>query len=156
MPVFTASCEMVICGICGVNAWMTRSPRASEVMKLGSPAKPSRVDAGVDLEGIADATAAEASAVRADARPAERSLLAAAVPSEREAAAGRRDAMLIEVPSRSPAIGLPCVPWPNLNPGVNWLNIQKCDSRIVHTINAQRPHCKIAAERLEEHRIIQA
>ena len=31
------SCEMVICGDCGVKAWMTMRPRASEVMKLGSP-----------------------------------------------------------------------------------------------------------------------
>jgi hypothetical protein len=64
--------------------------------------------------------------------------------------------MLIEVPSRSPAIGSPGVPWPNLNPGANWLNIHKCDSRTVYTINAQVAHCKIAPESLEEHRIIQA
>jgi hypothetical protein len=105
---------------------------------------------------FADATAAETGTVRADAGLAGRAFVAAAGLAEREAAAGRRDAMLIEVPSRSPAIGLPGVPWPNLNPGANWLNVQKCDSRNIHTINAQVAHCKIAPESLEEHRIIQA
>jgi hypothetical protein len=31
------SCEIVICGVCGVKASMTTRPRASEAMKLGSP-----------------------------------------------------------------------------------------------------------------------
>src|SRR5271154_2922800 len=41
------SCEMVICGDCWVKAWMTRSPRAREVMKFGSPVKASSAAAGV-------------------------------------------------------------------------------------------------------------
>src|SRR5580698_3783949 len=45
---------MVICGFCCVKAWMTMRPRASEVMKLGSPVKTSRAAAGVGLEaGVA-------------------------------------------------------------------------------------------------------
>jgi hypothetical protein len=43
----------------------------------------------------------------------ERSFVALAGLAETEAA-GRRGAMLIEVPSRSPAIGSPGVPRPNL------------------------------------------
>jgi hypothetical protein len=124
-------------------------------MKLGSPAKPSRVEPEVDLATGAAATGAEDGAVRAVAALEGRSFVAAAGLPEREAA-GRRDEMLIEVLSHPPAIGSPGVPWPNLNPGANWLNIQKCDSRTVYTINAQSPHCKIAAERLEEHRTKQA
>src|SRR3569833_3938313 len=37
-PVFAASWEIVICGVCGENDWMTSSPRASDVIKFGSPA----------------------------------------------------------------------------------------------------------------------
>jgi hypothetical protein len=123
-------------------------------MKLGSPAKMSRVDEGVDSE-FADATAVPAGAVRADAGLAVRSLVECAGLAEAELAAERRDAMLIEVPSHSPTIASPGVPWPNLNPGENRLN-KKCDSRTIYTINAQVAHCKIAPESLEEHRIIQA
>ena len=103
MPVFAASCEMLICGVCGLNAWITSSPRASEVMKLGSPAKTSRVEACVDL-AFADAAAAPAGAVRAYAGLADRALLAAAGLAKCEADVGRRDGLLIEVPSRSPAM----------------------------------------------------
>src|SRR5208283_3000594 len=110
MPVFAASCEMVICGLCGLNAWITSRPRASEVMKLGSPAKTSSVEACVDL-AFAGATAG---AVRLDARLADRSFVAAPGLAERELAAGRRDAGLIGVPSCSLAIGLPAVQRPNL------------------------------------------
>jgi hypothetical protein len=56
-------------------------------MKLGSPVKPSRAEAGVLLPEVVDATAAEASAVRADARLAERSFVALAGLAERGPAA---------------------------------------------------------------------
>jgi hypothetical protein len=81
-------------------------------MKLGSPANASRGDAEVDLQALADAVAA--GAVRADAGLTVRSLAAAVTLAVAEAA-GRRDAGLIEVPSRSPAIGLPVVTRSNLN-----------------------------------------
>src|SRR5271168_5329420 len=42
---------MVICGACWVKAWMTMRPRASEVMKLGSPVKTSSEAAGDILVG---------------------------------------------------------------------------------------------------------
>jgi hypothetical protein len=84
-------------------------------MKLGSPAKTSRVEAGVDL-AFADAAAACAAGGRAVLALARRSVVEDAALAEWEAAVGRRDAGLIGVPSRSPAIASPGVPWLNLNP----------------------------------------
>jgi hypothetical protein len=101
MPVFTASCAMLICGVCGVNDWITSNPRASEVMKLGSPIKGSRLEAGVDLAVFA--VAAAVGAVRADAILATGSFKPAIVLVEWEAALGRRGELLINLPSCSPA-----------------------------------------------------
>ena len=88
----------------------------------------------MDLE-FADATAASAGALRAAPELAGRALLAAAGLAEKEAA-GRRDAGLIGLPSRSPAIASPALPRLNLNSGANRLN-NKSDSRTTPTINAQ-------------------
>src|SRR6202171_3831185 len=46
MPVRWLSCAMVRCRRCCVKARMTASPRASEVMKFGSPVRPSISEAG--------------------------------------------------------------------------------------------------------------
>src|ERR1700744_3266161 len=56
------SCEIVICGIWGVNAWITTSPRASDAMKFGSPAYISRAAAGVTFGFVAAAGAEGAGA----------------------------------------------------------------------------------------------
>jgi hypothetical protein len=58
---------MVICGVCWVKAWITTRPRASEVMKFGSPWKMSSAAAGV-IAAAADAGVfgAMGSAVRVD------------------------------------------------------------------------------------------
>ena len=65
----TLSCEMVIWGFCWVNAWMTMSPRAREVMKLGSPVKASSVEAGVGFgEGTTGAAVGGMEGGTAEAR----------------------------------------------------------------------------------------
>src|SRR5450759_544428 len=52
MPVRWLNCAMVRCRRCCVKARMTASPRASEVMKFGSPVRPSISEAGVTNLGF--------------------------------------------------------------------------------------------------------
>src|ERR1700694_351785 len=58
MPVRWLNCAMVRCRRCCVKARMTASPRASEVMKFGSPVRPSISEAGVTNLGFGAAMSA--------------------------------------------------------------------------------------------------
>jgi hypothetical protein len=71
-------------------------------MKLGSPMKGSRLDAGVDLAPFVGAAAA--GVVRADAKLATGSFVPAMELVEWETAVVRRGELLIDVPSSPPRL----------------------------------------------------